>query len=135
MLISVRIKLINFYQKRKSKFENKKKKKKKKKKKNTIRKLLTFRLYYFFLNYKTRLNSIETTKLRFFIFFFIKFTIFLSGSILILLVFRDQIVHVRFSFSEFHLIHTFTSVPVKKGFSSEHGGNCSETRLNNSWMA
>merc|ERR1712048_880135 len=121
MLISVRIKLINFYQKRKSKFENKKKKKKKKKKKNTIRKLLTFRLYYFFLNYKTRLNLIETTKLRFFIFFF-KFTIFLSGSILILLVFRDQIVHVRFSFSEFHLIHTFTSVPVKKGFSSEHGG-------------
>jgi hypothetical protein len=39
---------------------------------------------------------------------------------LILLIFRDQIVHVGFGFSEFHFVHTFTSVPVEESFSSEH---------------
>jgi len=37
-----------------------------------------------------------------------------------LLVFGDQIVHVGFGFSEFHLIHTFTSVPMEESLSSEH---------------
>jgi hypothetical protein len=39
---------------------------------------------------------------------------------LVLLVFRDQIVHVGFSFSEFHFVHAFTSVPVEESLSSEH---------------
>ena len=39
---------------------------------------------------------------------------------MILLIFRDQIVHVGFGFSEFHFVHTFTSVPVEESFSSEH---------------
>jgi len=39
---------------------------------------------------------------------------------LILLIFRDEIVHVGFSFSEFHLVHTFTSVPMEESLSSEH---------------
>jgi hypothetical protein len=38
------------------------------------------------------------------------------------LIFRDQIVHVGFGFSELHLVHTFTGVPVEESLSSEHGG-------------
>jgi len=38
-----------------------------------------------------------------------------------LLVFRDKIVHVGFSFSEFHFIHTLTSVPVQESLTTEHG--------------
>merc|ERR1712070_348105 len=59
-----------------------------------------------------------------FIFFTFTITFFfvLSSSILVLLVFRNKVVHVRFSFSELHLVHTFTSVPVKKGLSAEHKG-------------
>jgi hypothetical protein len=36
------------------------------------------------------------------------------------LVLRDEIVHVGFGFSEFHFVHTFTSVPMEESFSSEH---------------
>ena len=43
---------------------------------------------------------------------FIEFTFFFGGGILVLLVFGDQIVHVGFGFGEFHLVHTFTGVPV-----------------------
>eukprot|EP00126_Sphaerothecum_destruens_P000258 Sdes_comp10306_c0_seq1m1941 len=57
-----------------------------------------------------------------FLFLLFKFTLFFGGGILVLLVFRDQIVHVRFSFSEFHFVHTFTSVPMQKGLATEHGG-------------
>ena len=45
-----------------------------------------------------------------------------GGGVLILLIFRDEIVHVGFSFSEFHLVHTFTGVPMEECLSSEHGG-------------
>ena len=38
------------------------------------------------------------------------------------MIFRDQIVHVGFGFSELHLVHTFTGVPVEESLSSEHGG-------------
>merc|ERR1711959_619595 len=50
----------------------------------------------------------------------IRNSVFFSSSILILLIFRYQIVHVRFSFSEFHLIHTFSGIPMEESFSSEH---------------
>merc|ERR1712047_191800 len=59
--------------------------------------------------------------LRFFLFFIIFALVFSSG-VLVLLVFRNQIVHVRFSFSKFHLVHTFTSVPMEKRFPPEHSG-------------
>jgi len=57
-----------------------------------------------------------------FFFLFIEFTFVLSGGVLVLLVFRDQIVHVALGFSEFHFVHTFTSVPVQESLSSEHSG-------------
>ena len=54
--------------------------------------------------------------------FLFEFSFFFSGGVLILLVLRDEIVHVGFGFSELHLIHTFTSVPMEEGLSSEHSG-------------
>jgi hypothetical protein len=56
------------------------------------------------------------------LFFFIEFSFFFSSGILVLLVLRDQIIHVGFSFSEFHLVHSFSSVPMQEGLSSEHTG-------------
>ena len=38
------------------------------------------------------------------------------------MVLGDEIVHVALGFSEFHLIHTLTGVPVQESLSSEHGG-------------
>merc|ERR1711896_113248 len=55
-------------------------------------------------------------------FFLVHFFLIFGGSILILLILRDEIVHVGFSFSELHLVHTFTGVPMEEGLSSEHGG-------------
>merc|ERR1712157_279937 len=54
-------------------------------------------------------------------FFLIKFSFLLSGSVLVLLVFRDQVVHVAFSFGKFHLIHAFASIPMEECPSTEHG--------------
>jgi hypothetical protein len=48
-------------------------------------------------------------------------TLVLSGGILVLLVFSNQIVHVGLSLSELHLIHTLARVPVQEGLASEHG--------------
>ena len=53
-------------------------------------------------------------------FFFVHFFLILSSSILILLIFGDEIVHVGFGFSEFHLVHALTGVPMEEGLSSEH---------------
>jgi len=58
--------------------------------------------------------------LIFFLFIFFVFLIVIGGGVLVLLVFRDEIVHVRFGFGELHFVHTFASVPVKEGLSSEH---------------
>ena len=44
-----------------------------------------------------------------------------DGSILVLLVLGNQIVHVGFGLSELHLVHTLTSVPMQESLSSEHG--------------
>merc|ERR1712048_387921 len=52
--------------------------------------------------------------------FFVELPLFLSCGILILLVLGDEVVHIAFSFREFHFIHTFTGVPVQKGFAAEH---------------
>lgn len=48
--------------------------------------------------------------------------VILGGGILVLLVLRDEIVHVGLGLSELHLVHAFTSVPVKEGLATEHSG-------------
>jgi len=50
------------------------------------------------------------------------FTLVVDGGILVLLVLRHEIVHVALGFSELHLVHTLTSVPVEEGLAAEHGG-------------
>jgi hypothetical protein len=57
-----------------------------------------------------------------FAFFLVVLAFLLGSSVLVLLVLRHQIVHVGFSLSEFHLVHTFTSVPMQKGLPSKHSG-------------
>ena len=46
--------------------------------------------------------------------------IILSGSFLVLLIFGDEVVHVRLGFSELHLVHALASVPMKESLPSEH---------------
>merc|ERR1712144_82782 len=52
----------------------------------------------------------------------IELSLVLSGSILVLLVLGNKIVHVGLSLSELHLIHTLTGVPVEEGLTTEHAG-------------
>jgi len=56
------------------------------------------------------------------LFLLIKFALVLGGGILVLLVFRNEIVHVGLGLSELHLVHTLTSVPVQESLSPEHSG-------------
>merc|ERR1711865_152194 len=53
-------------------------------------------------------------------FFFVHFFFIFGGGVLILLIFGNEIVHVGLGFGEFHLIHTFSSVPMEESLSSEH---------------
>jgi len=53
-------------------------------------------------------------------FLLIELTFLLGGGVLVLLVLRDKIVHVGLGFGEFHLIHTFSGVPMEESLSSEH---------------
>merc|ERR1712113_157741 len=64
-----------------------------------------------------RLREFESLHLLLVHLFFV-----LSGGVLVLLVLRNEIVHVGFGFGELHLVHTLTGVPVEEGLSSEHGG-------------
>merc|ERR1719373_1386145 len=70
----------------------------------------------------------------FFIWIFIIKIIIFCLCFFVLLVFGYQIIHVAFSFSKFHFIHTFTSVPMQESFASEHGSelfrNAFENLLN-----
>ena len=45
-----------------------------------------------------------------------------NGSVLVLLVLADQIVHVGLSLSELGNVHTLVSVPMQESLSSKHGG-------------
>merc|ERR1719384_2279043 len=54
--------------------------------------------------------------------FLVEFTFLFGGGVLVLLVFGYEIVHVALGFSEFHLVHAFTSVPMEESLPSEHGG-------------
>merc|ERR1712014_337863 len=51
---------------------------------------------------------------------FIKFAFLLCGCISVLLILGYQVVHVAFGLGEFHLIHSFTSVPMQEGPAAEH---------------
>ena len=55
-------------------------------------------------------------------FFFVHLFLVLGSGILVLLILGNEVVHVGFGFSEFHLVHTFTGVPMEEGLSAEHGG-------------
>jgi len=48
-------------------------------------------------------------------------TLLLGGGILVLLVLRDEIVHVGLSLSELHLVHALAGVPVEESLAPEHG--------------
>ena len=52
----------------------------------------------------------------------IELALLLGGRVLVLLVLRDEIVHVGLGLSELHLVHALTSVPVKERLAAEHGG-------------
>merc|ERR1719473_1749033 len=52
----------------------------------------------------------------------IKLALFLGSGILVLLVLGDQIVHIGFGLSEFHLVHALPGVPMKESLAPEHGG-------------
>ncbi|RLW00441.1 hypothetical protein DV515_00008921, partial [Chloebia gouldiae] len=52
--------------------------------------------------------------------FLLKLSLLLSCGILVLLVLRDQVIHVALSLCELHLIHALARVPVQEGLSAEH---------------
>merc|ERR1712127_713635 len=54
--------------------------------------------------------------------FLVHLLLILGGGILILLILRNEIVHVGLSLGELHLVHTFSSVPMEESLSSEHSG-------------
>ena len=64
--------------------------------------------------------KLKTAQSRSFHFLFHSFFLVFGGGVLILLVLRDEIVHVRFSLGELHLVHALTSVPMEESLSSEH---------------
>ena len=49
-----------------------------------------------------------------FTFLLIELTFLLGGGVLVLLVLRDEIVHVGLGLGELHLVHAFTGVPNSK---------------------
>ena len=58
--------------------------------------------------------------------------------LLILLILGNQIIHVGLGFCEFHLIHTFSCIPVKECFATEHSSKVPFVevrlgRLSKSW--
>ncbi len=53
-------------------------------------------------------------------FLFLSILFVVDGGVLVLLIFGYQIVHVGLGFSEFHLVHTLSSVPMEEGLSSKH---------------
>merc|ERR1719482_2361431 len=55
-------------------------------------------------------------------FLLLELLVIVNGSLLVLLVLRDKIVHVGLSLGEFHFVHTLTCVPVEESLSPEHSG-------------
>merc|ERR1719243_22281 len=59
--------------------------------------------------------------MRSFHFFLVHLLLVFGGGVLVLLVLRDEIVHVGLGLGELHLVHTLSSVPMEESLSSEHG--------------
>merc|ERR1712048_302296 len=55
----------------------------------------------------------------FHVFLIFEFFLF-GGGVLVLLVLRNQVVHVRLGLSELHLVHALSGVPVEERLTSEH---------------
>merc|ERR1712216_68147 len=51
---------------------------------------------------------------------FIKLTFLLGSCILVLLILRHQVVHVRLGLGKLHFVHSLAGVPVKKSLAAEH---------------
>merc|ERR1712111_320645 len=80
----------------------------------------TFRFFFFFLcTCVILLNNTCSSHVLFFFLVFIEFLV-VNASFLVLLVLRNQVVHVALSLSEFHFIHTFSSVPMQESLATEH---------------
>merc|ERR1712037_743716 len=58
----------------------------------------------------------------FLLFLILKVSLVVSSCLLVLLVFRHQVVHVALGLRELHLIHALACVPVEESLPSEHGG-------------
>merc|ERR1712232_497801 len=52
----------------------------------------------------------------------IELAFLLCSCILVLLVLGYQVVHVAFGLGEFHLVHSFTCVPMQESLTTEHRG-------------
>mmetsp|Transcript_6783 Transcript_6783/g.6461 ORF Transcript_6783/g.6461 Transcript_6783/m.6461 type:complete len:209 (-) Transcript_6783:330-956(-) len=72
---------------------------------------------------KTRKLSKSLFKISFLLGFLLELSrdiVLIGGGVLVLLVLRNKIVKIGLSLSEFHLVHTLTSVPVEVSLSAEH---------------
>ena len=66
------------------------------------------------------INKLNPLTSFFQLFFLLVILIFIhSCCVLILLILRNKIIHIWFSFGELHFIHALTCVPMKEGFSPE----------------
>jgi len=55
------------------------------------------------------------------IFILAEFSLILRGSLLVLLVLGDEVVHVGLGLGELHLVHALAGVPMKESLATEHG--------------
>merc|ERR1711957_528141 len=62
----------------------------------------------------------QCVSLVIFALFLVELTLLIRGSILVLLVLRHQVVHVRLGLCELHLVHTLTGVPMQESLATEH---------------
>ena len=52
---------------------------------------------------------------------FLELAFFLSRGVLVLLVLRNKVIHVRLCLRKLHLVHALAGIPVEETLSSEHG--------------
>jgi len=63
---------------------------------------------------------LDLSSILFFLLLVIELLVINAG-LLVLLILGHQVVHVAFGLSEFHLVHTLSSVPMQESLSAEHG--------------
>merc|ERR1712099_112221 len=56
------------------------------------------------------------------ILFFVELALLLSGSVLVLLILGNEVVHVALGLGELHLVHALPCVPVQESLTPEHSG-------------